>query len=227
MNYNPLANNHTNESFEQFALLLEYPGREIRNQFIRAIQHIISDNPDTTDYLNTFAGVFGNLPHHQQEEIYIRTFDVQAFTTMDVGYILFGEDYKRGKLLVHLNREHRMAGVDCKGQLADYLPNMLRLLSRMEDEAIKAELIQRIVIPAVRKIQQDFHPDKLQKKKILYKKHQKTLLEDHDRASLVYSSVFEALAIFLNGLFVDAEFQHKNIEHAYTKDLQQEMKIQP
>lgn len=226
MNNNPSAKNHANDSFEHFALLLEYPGREIRNQFTTAIQHIISDNPETADYLNTFAGVFGNLPHHQQEEVYIRSFDVQAFTTMDVGYILFGEDYKRGKLLVHLNREHRMADVDCKGQLADYLPNMLQLLSRMENDAIKAELIQRIVIPAVRKIRQDFNPDKIQKKKNLYKKHQKTLLEGHDYASRIYFNVFEALDIFLNGLFAGEKLQHENTEHAYTKDLQLELNIQ-
>ena len=33
------------------------------------------------------------------QELYTRTFDVQALTTLGVGYVLFGDDYKRGAFL--------------------------------------------------------------------------------------------------------------------------------
>jgi hypothetical protein len=33
--------------------------------------------------------------------LFTRSFDVQAVTTLDLGYIVFGEDYKRGELLVN------------------------------------------------------------------------------------------------------------------------------
>ena len=65
-------------------------------------------------------------------ELYLRTFDVQAITTLDIGYVLFGEDYKRGALLAGLSAEHKKVSNDCGIELADHLPNVLRLLPKME-----------------------------------------------------------------------------------------------
>lgn len=220
------ANKNLIIRYELFATLLEYPGPGIDSSIGKLQNELSGEYPEAAKKLQAFAGAFNGLALQQQEELYIHTFDVQAFTTMDVGYVLFGEDYKRGELLVHLNREHRHAGVDCKGQLADYLPNILRLVSQMKDEALKAELVHRIVIPALHKIRQDFHPEKIRKKQKLYKKHQKTLLEDPVKKPLLYSVIFDTLTTVLQSDFYDAWQPQGTTGEDYEKDIRNEMKNQ-
>lgn len=76
----------------------------------------------------------------QQQEYYLKTFDVQAICCLDIGYLLFGEDYKRAQILVNLQKEHQCAGIDCRGELADHLPNILELLAKTKDIDFAEEL---------------------------------------------------------------------------------------
>jgi nitrate reductase assembly molybdenum cofactor insertion protein NarJ len=80
----------------------------------------------------------------------MKTFDVQAVCYLDLGYLMFGEDYKRAQLLVHLQNEHVKTGVDCGTELADHLPNVLVLLARTEDPEFAEELGFVILSQAVR-----------------------------------------------------------------------------
>ena len=128
------------------------------------------------------------------QELYIRTFDVQAITSLDIGYTLFGEDYKRGALLANLCREHQGAGNDCGTELADHLTNVLRLLPRLADEALREELVRVLVAPAVREMIREFEPARMAKKEDLYKKHHKTIIEAADgEARTAYRHALEAL----------------------------------
>lgn len=113
----------------------------------------------------------------RMQELFIRSFDVQAITTLDIGYVLFGDDYKRGQLLSNLNREHIAAKVDCGHELADHLPNVLRLLARLEDTELIDELVREIIAPAVNKMIGEFSVERIQKKNQSYEKHYKTLIE--------------------------------------------------
>jgi len=135
------------------------------------------------------------------EELYTRSFDVQAVTTLDLGYVLFGDDYKRGELLVNLNREHKQAGVDCGDELPDHLPNVLRLLDTMDNLDLREELVQKIVAPALRKIIGEFDPEKLEKKNTIYKKHHKTLIERSARHGIIYQKPLRALYAVLQQEF--------------------------
>jgi len=85
-----------------------------------------------------------------QQEYYMKTFDVQAVCFLDIGYMLFGEDYKRAQLLVNLQSEHKAAGVDCGTELGDHLPNVLVLLSKTTNTDFAEELGFIITTPAVR-----------------------------------------------------------------------------
>ena len=111
------------------------------------------------------------------QELFIRSFDVQAVTTLDIGYVLFGDDYKRGELLSNLNREHVAAHVDCGHELADHLPNVLKLLARLEDEELIDEFVKQIIAPALNKMIDEFDSERIQKKNESYAKHYKTLID--------------------------------------------------
>ncbi|HIM04007.1 MAG TPA: hypothetical protein EYG53_02140 [Gammaproteobacteria bacterium] len=123
------------------------------------------------------------LPAHDlmtMQELYTRSFDVQAATTLDIGYVLFGDDYKRGEMLSNLNREHVEAGIDCGTELADFLPNLLRLLAAHEDEDLVHDLVNAILAPALRAMIGEFDPDRIEKRNASYVKHYKTLIETPD-----------------------------------------------
>ena len=111
------------------------------------------------------------------QELHTRTFEVQSLTTLDVGYVLFGDDYKRGALLSHLNQEHSRAQNDCRGELADYLPNLLRLIPKLEDGELLGELVEQILVPALMLMIREFDPARIEKKNANYRKHYKTLID--------------------------------------------------
>lgn len=111
------------------------------------------------------------------QELHTRTFEVQAITTLDLGYLLFGDDYKRAELLVNLSREHTTFGNDCGYELADHLPNVIRLIAKMPDEEIRHELVEKLICPGLKKMIDEFDPLSLGKKNEVYIRHHKTLIE--------------------------------------------------
>ena len=88
------------------------------------------------------------------EELYIRTFDVRAICHLDIGYIVFGDDSKRGRFLYHMKEEQICAGNDCGSDLADFLPNILTLLWKTNNPDFAEELTVSILLPALSKILQ-------------------------------------------------------------------------
>jgi nitrate reductase assembly molybdenum cofactor insertion protein NarJ len=140
------------------------------------------------------------LPAHDlllMQELFTRSFDVQAITTLDIGYVLFGDDYKRGEMLANLNREHIEAGVDCGTELADYLPNILRLMAAHEDEDLILDLAHEILAPALREMTGEFDPGRVEKRNVSYKKHYKTLIDNPD----VHSEAVTLYQYALNSLY--------------------------
>jgi nitrate reductase assembly molybdenum cofactor insertion protein NarJ len=93
---------------------------------------------------------------HSREEYFINTFEVEALISMDLGYILFGEDYKRGNFLAMMQQEQIAAGNDLGSELADHLPNVLRLLPLMSEQEVAKELAYSIMLPAIREILKKF-----------------------------------------------------------------------
>ena len=106
--------------------------------------------PDYADKINDFVTAIEALTVKEQQEYFLKTFDVQAICYLDLGYVMFGEDYKRAQLLVNLQNEHKVAGVDCGNELADHLPNVLTLLAQTSSNSFAEELGFIITIPAVR-----------------------------------------------------------------------------
>ena len=99
--------------YEKLAQLFQYPKTDYKEK-VREAETVLSElYPETLKTFKQFSEFVSNSSHDEITEIFTRTFDVQAITTLDVGYVLFGDDYKRGELLVNLNREHREAANEC------------------------------------------------------------------------------------------------------------------
>src|SRR3990172_8141749 len=162
--------------YRDLAGLLDFPGPEFATRGRALAEYLHDSHPDAADEVALFVD---SIPQHalDLQELYTRTFEVQAVTTLGVGYVLFGDDYKRGALLSNLNREHNDADNDCRGELADHLPNVLRLMPKLKDQNLLEELVEQILVPALMLMIREFDPERIEKKNANYQKHYKTLID--------------------------------------------------
>ena len=183
-------------TLEHYALLadvFQYPDESLADRAKATQSFLDRSYPEAGEAMRPFTSFVEKASMIELEELYTRSFDVQAVTTLDLGYVLFGDDYKRGALLVNLNREHREADNPCYNELADHLPNVLRLLPRLHDAELRDELVEKIVGSALRKIIGEFDPEKIDKKKKVYLKHHKTWIDRSEAYGTIYRKPLIAL----------------------------------
>ena len=188
--------------YELLAGLFIYPQNESYSKKINDIhEHLSATLPEAAEAMNPFIEFMADSTFQEMQELFLRSFDVQAITTLDIGFTLFGEDYKRGQLLVNLNKEHREVENNCETELSDHLPNVLRLLPKMKDETMRSEIATRLVIPALEKMIGEFDNKKIEKKDKIYKKHLKTIIEFSAEYRTVYQTLLNAVLIALKNDF--------------------------
>src|SRR5262252_5095995 len=123
--------------------LLEYPGFDWETQNQTRLDH---------DLANDFVRAVENLSLSELQELYTRTFDLNPACALEVGYHLFGENYKRGEFLANLRETEAPFDLGQARQLPDYLPVLLRLLPKLQDQELRASLIAECLIPAIEKM---------------------------------------------------------------------------
>jgi nitrate reductase assembly molybdenum cofactor insertion protein NarJ len=163
--------------YRLIASLFEYPDAGYPERVAQIRVFLDEEYPKAAEQLGKFLEYLPANDVIAMQELYTRSFDVQAIATLDLGYVLFGDDYKRGELLANLNREHVDARNDCGTELADHLPNILRLMSVLRDNELIEDLAYAIVGPALLEMIGEFDSDRLVKKNESYLKHYKTLIE--------------------------------------------------
>ncbi|MCB0404947.1 MAG: hypothetical protein KDD51_09185 [Bdellovibrionales bacterium] len=138
---------------------MNYPTAEIKDDVAKCCE-LLSAYGDTS--FEGFDEYIKKNNPERLEEVYTATFDVNAVCHLDVGYVLFGEDYKRGEMLVHLSRAHNAVQNRWGTELPDHLPNVLNLLPLMQDRVEREDLVKKMVHPAVRKMIESFdkNPEK-------------------------------------------------------------------
>lgn len=211
--------------YEKLALLFEYPDADYPRR-VKEIEIILSNlYPGTFPIIKEFANYVSNASPEELEELFARTFDVQAITTLDIGYVLFGDDYKRGELLVNLNREHKEAGNDCGNELADNLSNLLRLLPKMQNTTVRDELVEKIFMPALSKILNEFNAENINLKNKIYRKQYKTLIEQSEDFGRIY---LKPLTVIYKILEEDFNYATPTVEESknnFTKSIITEIEI--
>lgn len=136
-------------TYQCLAQCLSYPGQDVAVKVKACGRRLKTHYPTAVRPFLGFERFIETTPLFRLEEIYSHTFDIHAICYLDFGYLLFGEDYKRGALLVELKRLHRLAENDCAGELPDHLPNVLRLFPKMPGPKEREELAGKLVLPAM------------------------------------------------------------------------------
>lgn len=134
---------------------LSYPGAEFDEMCLLSKALVALVYPEGASQLAAFETGVEDLEEGALEELYVATFDVNAACCLDVGYAVFGEDYKRGQCMAELKCLHQKYDIDCGSELPDFLPNVLKLLPKLP-YGDAAELTRTIVEPAIEKMLSGF-----------------------------------------------------------------------
>ncbi len=136
---------------ESLATLLRYPSVDFQTVTARC-------RAAFPELMAPFADYVATASDAELEELYTRTFDIQAICYLEVGYVLFGEDYKRGHFLVKMQELQRNCGNDCGTELSDHLTNILTLLPKLCERSPEeaSNLVTKLVLPALDKMLQGF-----------------------------------------------------------------------
>lgn len=199
--------------YTQYALLADvfrYPGPDYRQKVCDAQTMLRVLYPEVADTLQRFAEWVEATPLHEVEEIFSRTFHVQAICYLDLGFVIFGEDYKRGEFLVHMKREQAEAGNDCGEELPDNLASILSLLPLLKDDDFRAELAGRITLPALRKMMAEFSPRKLElRTNMLRKKHNAVIMDGQENINVYHDALLTLFRVLETDFTETALVEHR------------------
>lgn len=107
--------------------------------------------PEATEALNRFAEALADLTAEQQQELFVRTFDLNPLCCLEVGWQLHGDHYERGRFLADMRSALRQFNIAESTELPDHLSHILTLLARMSGEQAAA-FAADVVLPAVDKM---------------------------------------------------------------------------
>lgn len=143
-----------------FSDILSYPGTNTVPDSEVLYNELSKIDPVSSDLMFPFVRKMQSMELSEIEELYTITFDIQAVCSLDLGYVLFGEDYKRGEFLVNVSAMQKEFNPNLKStELADHLPNVLMLHSKMPNNELKIDFTQRIIMPGIEKMLQSFKED--------------------------------------------------------------------
>lgn len=141
--------------YEKMATLFNYPDEGYREKIVAFMAEAEKTCPEERAKLQRFTDFVEKTRTSELEELYVATFDVQGACCLDVGYGVFGEDYKRGQFMAELKCLYRDKNVDCGTELPDHLPNLLRLVTRL-DYGDAEQLVSMVVFPAIDRMIEGF-----------------------------------------------------------------------
>jgi nitrate reductase delta subunit len=139
-------------TFEILADILEYPAANRRLSIDERDFLLKSEAQPFVSHINLFISSSEGLSLTERQELYARTFDLNPACALEIGYHLFGENYKRGVFLANLRETEEPFDIKQDHQLPDYLPVLLRLLTRLDDRELRTALIAECLIPGLEKM---------------------------------------------------------------------------
>ncbi|MEZ5068818.1 MAG: hypothetical protein R2847_10185 [Bacteroidia bacterium] len=101
--------------------------------------------PEVVDEMKVFEEYIQAMRAMARRTFYKNIYDVQPICYLDLGYVIWGEDYKRGTFLLHAagtgsSRQY------CGNELPDNISNILTLFTKTNDRELLDELAVKILI---------------------------------------------------------------------------------
>ncbi|MCP4457191.1 MAG: hypothetical protein GY816_04060 [Cytophagales bacterium] len=193
--------------YSLFSALFRYPVEGYQNDVRECMNLLETYYPDAAVEMKRFVDYTTTESTDTLEELFNKTFHIQAICFLDIGYVLFGEDYKRGEFLVHMKKEQAIVEHDCGEELPDNLANVLTLLTKTKDEKFLNELAVRILIPALKKMLEEFDAARLEMKDRILKKKHKVLIQEDIENRNIYNHALNALVLVIEKDFAGITYE--------------------
>ncbi|MBI2258015.1 MAG: hypothetical protein HYU67_03850 [Flavobacteriia bacterium] len=191
--------------------LFRYPDSDYKEKVKRIEDLMIANYPAIYMDALPFFNYIKEEDLYKIEEVFSMTFHIQAICFLDLGYVLFAEDYKRGEFLVKIKDEQRKVNNDCGNELADNLPNILTLMTKMEDLNFLDEFAIRIVKPALEKMLEEFDLARIELKNKVRLKKQKVLLMPDEENRNIFQYAIQALRAIIVEDFKSVKYHDPKI----------------
>ncbi len=133
----------------RLANCLEYPHAGLPESVAGAIASVSQVSQDAKTLLCSFQSYLEEATLSHLEEIYTRTFDLEAPCCLYAGYYLFGDTARRGIFMAQLKEEYKQSGFSQGRELPDHLTLMLRFLGSGCGREQAEELIALCILPAM------------------------------------------------------------------------------
>ena len=192
--------------YSDFADLLRYPGKDYPERVNKCFEILSKDYPEAALEMKPFVEYINTHTEDEREELFTKTFDVQPICYLDLGYVIFGEDYKRGAFLLHMQEEQLLAGNDCGTDLSDNICNMLTLYTKTDNQALLDELAVKILIPGLEKMIGEFKQARVELKMKILKKLHRAIIQEELNQGNVYRNVISALLLVFKKDFEHVSF---------------------
>ncbi len=193
--------------YNMLADLLRYPEEDFPVVVNRCQQFLEHAYPDAARELSDFTDYIRHHTTDEYEELYTKTFDVQPICYLDLGYVIFGEDYKRGAFLLHMQEEQLKAENDCGTDLPDNICNILTLFLKTNDQRFIDEIVVKILIPGVKKMIAEFAQSRIELKTRVLRKLHSAIIQEELNTGNVYRNVFSTLLSVLEKDFESVHFE--------------------
>lgn len=209
-----------------FAKILDYPN-DLLIKDIKYLILLINQNKSISKNeiilpIKDFLNIISEKNISAIQEIYIKSFEIQSIVTLNIGYLIYGDDYKRAELLINLNNEYKKNNIKCENDLSDYLPNILIFLSKCKNIVLINEFVSNFLMPALKVMIDEFNPNRTDQRNKMYKKHHKTLLEDSKNTRFVYRYILDSLLASLSDDF-DIKSKNKIKTISFSRNIEQEI----
>lgn len=196
----------TIDHYNKLANLFSYPDESYIKKVKECGEMLKEKYPVAYVELLPFIEFVKTKNTYEIEEVFGKTFHIQAICFLDLGYVLFAEDYKRGEFLVRMKEEQRKADNDCGSELADNLPNVLTLMAIMENKEFLNEFAIRVVKPALEKMLAEFDQARMELKDKVRKKKQKVIIMEGMQNKSIYRYAIQALLYVVQEDFEKFEY---------------------
>jgi nitrate reductase delta subunit len=132
-----------------FAGLLDYPGPGTKEMAEDLGLAVLAPRSRASVALEGFREFLERSSPAEIEEAYTLAFDLEAPTSLYVGYHLFGDTPRRGPFLVGLKAMYDRSGFEAGPELPDHLAVLIRFLAGRPGLEERRELLDDCLAPAL------------------------------------------------------------------------------
>lgn len=138
--------------YELFAEILDYPGPRLAASTEDCARRLARKLPKAEELLRNFQKSHAGVSLGQLQEAYTSIFDMQPECTLNLGYQLLGDDWRRSVFLFKLKEMYQAHNFDVGCELPDHLCVLLRFLATQPEDREAAALVDDGLVPALSRL---------------------------------------------------------------------------